>query len=94
MPLCENVEELTEFDYGGDIKSNRGSQSNDEDNLYWGPKLLPTTDHDGHDHSNPNPDRDNDDHNVAYSGIHSDPSADILSPDNDNNQSLYSAALL
>ena len=35
-----NVEELTEFDYGGDIRSNHTSQSStDEDDLYWGLKL-------------------------------------------------------
>ena len=74
--------------------SDRASQSSDDkDDLYWDPKLLPTTDHNDCDHSNPDPDCDNNNHNVAYSGIHSDPNPDFPSPDDDNNRSLYGAAL-
>ena len=91
---CSNVEELAEFDYRGDIKSNHASQSSDDkDDLYWGPKLQPTTDHDNCDHSNANPDCDNTNCNITYSSIHSDPNTDILSPDDDNDRSLYGAAL-
>jgi hypothetical protein len=89
-----DAEELAEFDYGEDIKSDRASQSSDdEDDLYWGPKLQPTADRNDCDHSNPNPDRDNTNRNITHSSTHSNRNADVPSPDNDDEGSLYGAAL-
>ena len=89
-----DVEEPAEFNYAEDIKSDRASQiSDDEDDLYWGPKLQPTADHNDCGCSSPNPNRDNTNRNSTYSSAHSNQNTDIPPLDNDNEGSLYGAAL-